>query len=80
MMNSNPAYPSHQHHAQSTCEHCQGVFEHESWCASKEPRVAYAFEIAANGSKITLGDALILRSLGVTWPGCTHALILAAKR
>ncbi len=68
MTNPNPAFHSHQ----TPCSYCQGIFEHEAWCATKEGKVRYAYQIAADGSKITLGDALILHSLGVAWPECVH--------
>lgn len=31
--------------------------------------VYYAYQIVADPSKLTLGDSLILHSLGVTWEG-----------
>lgn len=74
-MNANPVYPSSEYKAHSLCEYCQGIFEHERWCRTKEPRVCYAHQIAADPSKITLGDFLILHSLGVAWPESVHDLI-----
>jgi hypothetical protein len=53
--------------ATSACEHCQGVVEHEPWCLTQDPRVYYAYEIVDKASKMTLGDTLILHSLGVAW-------------
>ena len=53
--------------AQSACTHCEGIFEHAPWCATQDPRTAYAYQIVADASKITAGDALILHSLGVAW-------------
>ena len=52
--------------------HCEGIFEHERWCVTRNINVAYAFQIVLDPSKITLGDALILHSLGVAWPECIH--------
>ena len=75
MTNANPAYRS----TQSPCAFCQGIFEHEHWCATKDAKVSYAYQIAMDGSKITLGDALILHSLGVAWPECVHDLSVAAS-
>ena len=49
------------------CPHCLSVHGHESWCAMRVPTVQYAFEILSEPRKLTLGDALILHSLGVTW-------------
>jgi hypothetical protein len=53
--------------AEAVCTHCAGVFRHEPWCITHDPIVAYAYEIVAEPKKITLGDALILRGLGVIW-------------
>jgi len=75
MTNPNPAFHSNQ----DICCHCQGILEHEHWCPSREAKVRYAYEIARNGSQITLGDALILHSLGVAWPGCVHDLSFAGS-
>lgn len=33
----------------------------------RDPKVHYAYEIIDEPRKLTLGDALILHSLGVTW-------------
>lgn len=63
----NSAYFSNKYNAQSACAHCEGVFEHEPWCATRDPRMAYAYQIVADPSKITAGDSLILHSLGVAW-------------
>ena len=60
------------------CEHCQGVFEHERWCMTKDPNILYAFMIASDPSKISLGDTLILHSLGVAWPESIHDPSLAS--
>lgn len=68
MTNPNPAF----HGNQTPCWYCQAIFEHERWCPSRDTKVCYAYQIAADGSKITLGDALILHSLGVSWPECIH--------
>lgn len=53
--------------AQSACEHCQGIIRHESWCITVDRMVYYAYEIVADPSKLTVGDAIILHSLGVAW-------------
>lgn len=76
MMNLNHPYHSNEYNAHSVCECCHGMFEHERWCRTREPRVYYAYQIAADPSKITLGDFLILHSLGVAWPESVHDLIL----
>jgi hypothetical protein len=49
------------------CPHCLGTEEHEAWCVTCDPKVHYAYEIVDEPRKLTLGDALILHSLGVTW-------------
>ena len=67
MKNANSAYPGKQLHAQSACALCEGIFEHESWCATRDPGAPYAYQIVADASKITTGDSLILHSLGVAW-------------
>ncbi len=74
-MNSNLIYHNGSR-TQLACEHCLGMFEHERWCRAKEPRVSYAYQIAVDPSKITLGDFLILHSLGVAWPESVHDLIM----
>jgi hypothetical protein len=64
---SNSASYSKKDNAQSACGHCEGIFEHEPWCATRDPRMAYAYQIVTDASKITAGDSLILHSLGVAW-------------
>jgi hypothetical protein len=75
-MNSNLVYHNNEYTTQLACEFCQGMFEHERWCRTREPRVCYAYQIAADSSRITLGDFLILHSLGVAWPESVHDLIV----
>jgi len=53
--------------AESACPHCEGILEHAAWCVTREPRMAYAYLIVRDASKITEGDSLILHSLGVAW-------------
>jgi hypothetical protein len=69
MSNTTPAtwYHSNRYHAQSACPHCQGVIRHEPWCILRSPDVCYAFQIIVEPGKLTIGDALILHSLGVAW-------------
>ncbi len=67
MNNLNSAQCSNQFNAQSACTHCEGIFEHAPWCASRDAQTAYAYQIVGDASKITAGDALILHSLGVAW-------------
>jgi hypothetical protein len=75
-MNPNSIYHSSAYRTHLVCEYCQGTFEHERWCPTKEPKVCYAYQIASDPSKITLGDFLILHSLGVAWPDSIHDLVL----
>lgn len=72
-MNLNPLSHANRCNSQPVCEHCQGNVEHERWCRTREPKVCYAYQIVADSSKITFGDALILHSLGVAWPESIHA-------
>lgn len=60
-------FHSNRYTAQSACEHCQGVIRHETWCITVHRAVYYAYEIVADPSKLTIGDAIILHSLGVAW-------------
>ena len=59
--------PSSKYNVESACGYCEGAVEHAAWCATREPRVAYAYLIVRDASKITEGDSLILHSLGVAW-------------
>ena len=67
MNNANPAYDSKQHRAPSSCALCEGVSEHQSWCAIRDPGASYAYQIVVDETKITPGDWVILHSLGVAW-------------
>lgn len=67
MNNLNSFQQGNRHNADSTCEHCQGVMEHQPWCMNRDPRVLYAYEIVEDASRLTFEDGLILHSLGVTW-------------
>lgn len=60
-------FHSNRYHAAAECEHCHGIVRHESWCITMDATVAYAYEIVADPAKLTMGDALILHSLGVIW-------------
>jgi hypothetical protein len=46
---------------------CEGVIRHERWCLALNPVVHYACEIVIYPDKLTIGDAIILHSLGVLW-------------
>jgi len=76
----NPAPQSSQVVTRQACMHCEGIFEHERWCVTRNANVAYAFQVVLEGSKMTLGDALILHSLGVAWPECAYDLKAVSVR
>jgi hypothetical protein len=67
MSNISSNYRGNQCDAQSSCTYCEGILEHAAWCATRDPQVAYAYQIVADASKITAGDSLMLHSLGVAW-------------
>lgn len=54
-------------HVQSACQHCDGIVYHERQCLTLNPIVHYACEIVVYPDKLTIGDAIILHSLGVRW-------------
>ena len=58
---------SNQYSADSACVHCDGVIRHESWCATENANVHYAFQAVLDPYKLSLGDQLILHALGVVW-------------
>jgi hypothetical protein len=60
-------FHSNRYTAQSSCEHCAGIIRHECWCITIDHAVYYAYEIVTDPSKLTIGDSLILHSLGVLW-------------
>lgn len=53
--------------SQSACRHCAGVIRHERWCLTRNPQVAYAYQVIADPSRLSLRDQLILHALGVCW-------------
>ena len=65
--NSATIFHSNRYNAQAACQHCDGVIRHEPWCVTLHPAVHYAYQIVADPSKLTIGDTLILHSLGVIW-------------
>ena len=65
--NSATIFHSNRYNAQAACKYCEGVIRHAPWCITRHPTVRYAYEILADASKLTVGDALILHSLGVIW-------------
>jgi len=69
-------YVSNRYSADAACKHCGGVIRHEPSCIMVNPLVCYAYDIVADPKKLTVADALILHSLGVTWgeTGCADPL------
>ena len=70
--NTGSNHRSNQSDVRPSCAYCEGIFEHEVWCATRDPQVAYAYQIVADASKITAGDSLMLHSLGVAWVETRH--------
>jgi hypothetical protein len=60
-------YYSTRDDAQAACGHCHGSIRHEEWCIMLNPDIYYACQIVADPRKLTIGDGLILHSLGVIW-------------
>jgi hypothetical protein len=60
-------YYSNRYNARAACEHCEGIIRHEAWCITRDPLLYYAYQVVADPSKLTVGDSLILHSLGVLW-------------
>ena len=60
-------YYSNQYNEQAACGHCKGIIRHEHWCSMLNQGVYYACQIVADPSQLTVGDSLILHSLGVSW-------------
>ena len=60
-------YHSNKYTADTACGHCAGVVRHESWCASCNQVVAYAYEAVDDAARLTVEDGLILHALGAAW-------------
>ena len=59
-----------RHSSDSGCKFCHNIFDHAPWCATQNSTVFYAYQIVAESSRLTVGDSLVLHSLGVKWePG-----------
>jgi hypothetical protein len=65
--NGQTVFHSNRYHAQAACEHCEGIIRHEPWCITLDPVVYYAYQVVVDPSKLTIGDSLILHSLGAKW-------------
>jgi hypothetical protein len=53
--------------AQAACDQCGGTVGHEHWCIMLNTETFYAYKIVVDPTALTVGDALILHSLGATW-------------
>ena len=53
--------------AQTACEHCGSAVHHEPWCMTLNTETFYAYKIVMDPTELTVGDALILHSLGAAW-------------
>jgi hypothetical protein len=62
---------SNQYTVEGACDHCGKILQHELWCIALNPFVQYAYEIILDPHKLTIGDAIILHSLGVSWVPAT---------
>ena len=67
MNNIESAHYNSANQTETGCQHCHGLFEHEFWCMTQDPKVQYAFDIVSDAAKMTFADTLILHSLGVAW-------------
>jgi glycerol-3-phosphate cytidylyltransferase-like family protein len=65
--NDSVSHHSNRYNVQAACQHCEGIIHHERWCLTMNPVVHYACEIVVYPDKLTIGDAIILHSLGVLW-------------
>jgi hypothetical protein len=53
--------------ARSACEHCGGIIRHELFCILLNTEVSYAHRIVVDSTALSIGDSLILHSLGAVW-------------
>ena len=63
---------TNRYNAEAMCEHCGKMLQHEDWCITCNPVVQYAYQVILEPGKLTIGDTLILHSLGVTWGAPTN--------
>ena len=60
-------FHANRHKSDSPCKFCHSSLNHAPWCATQNSTVFYAYQIVAESARLTLGDSLVLHSLGVTW-------------
>ena len=46
--------------ADSACVHCEGIIRHESWCATQNISVHYAYQAIQDPNYLSLGDYFAL--------------------
>jgi hypothetical protein len=56
-----------RYNARAACDHCGGVVRHEQWCIMLNAEVSYAHRIVMDSAALSIGDSLILHSLGAAW-------------
>ena len=64
---------SNRYSADKSCEHCDGVIRHESWCITRSQRIRYAYQAVLDANQLGEGDQIILHGLGVQWANNTCA-------
>lgn len=64
---STPWMYSNRYSADKSCEHCDGVIRHETWCISRSQLIRYAHHAVLDASQLSAGDHIILHALGVRW-------------
>jgi len=60
-------FHSNRYSAEATCDFCNAVVRHESWCITRNPQVLNAWKAVLDATKLDLHDQLILHALGVSW-------------
>jgi hypothetical protein len=60
-------FHGNRYSAQTACEHCGSAVQHEPWCMTLNTETFYAYKIVMDPTALTVGDALILHSLGAAW-------------
>jgi hypothetical protein len=58
---------SNRYSADKSCEHCDGVIRHESWCITRSHLIRYAYQAVLDANQMSTGDQIILHALGVRW-------------
>jgi hypothetical protein len=61
-------------------EHCGGALGHELWRITLNTETFYAYKIVMDPTALTVGDALILRSLGAAWSSKVARVIAPSNK